>query len=798
MQTCDLSIFRYFLLFAFLFIFLQESHSQIKKINIKYTVYGSVKDSVSGETLPYANVFEMQGGGACITNDYGFYSLTLQNGPVKLRCSYVGYKDKIIDFKLKNDTIINIGLVPAAEQLDEVIITDTVENQLFRSQISIQNLPLKEIKKLPVLLGEPDVLKSIQLLPGIQSGHEGSSGIYVRGGSGDQNLFIIDGTPVYRVYHLMGFVSMFNEDAVSSVQVYTGAFPARYHGRLASVIDVTTKEGNLYKYQGGFSIGLLAAKFNVNGPVKKGKGSFFISGRRSYFNWLARPVIKSLADGAVVNLYFYDLNGKINYTVTDKDRIYLSIYFGKDVYNKKSEESGISNGEDYYKYHKDGLKWGNLVSSLRWNHVWNNKLFSNLIFSYSRYQYVNEQSHKNETTGNKNDYQYQLQNGIYDLTGRFAFDWFPIPGHTVKYGVEYIYRTFIPGITAEYISEQGENSFRRDTTYGYNDIYANEFTAFIEDTWKIKKRWVIRPGISATAFSSTGKTWITVEPRLSVNYLINKSFFLKAAYARMSQFMHLLRFSTINLPTDLWIPAMKEFPPELSDQYTLGVFYELKNMFEFSVEAYYKSMNNLVEYKEGASFFQGDNSWESKIETGKGWSYGVEFMVKKKVGRLTGWVNYTWAKSERLFDDINFGEPFPFRFDRRNDLAIAGVYQINEKIDFGLTWVFGTGYPVTMMTAKYASYFLSAFNGKSVPSGTFVSVNYYPYRNNYRMPAFHHLDVNFNFHKKTKYGERIVSAGVYNIYNRLNAFYLEERDGKLYKVSLFPILPFVRFTLKFY
>ena len=632
-------------------------------------------------------------------------------------------------------------------------------------------------------------------MPGIQSGNEGSSGIYVRGGSGDQNLFVIDGTPVYNVTHLLGFVSVFNEDAVSSMSVYTGGFPARYHGRLSSVVEIKTKEGNINKYEGGFSIGLLAAKFNFNGPIKKGKGSFFVSGRRSYFDWLASPFIKELADGASVKLYFYDLNGKANYTLTKKSRIYFSTYFGKDVYSKKNSEVA---GSDKSVYNEDGLRWGNFVSSLRWNYLWGNKLFSNLTLSYTAYNYVNEKTLNEEVNDKKKEYSYSFNSGIDDLSASLIFDYFPKPQNTLKFGIVYTYHTYKPGISAEYYNDQGGTVFNRDTTYGYTNIFATEFNLFIEDTWEIKNKWIIRPGISATTFNSAGKTWISIEPRLSVNYAVTNDFSLKIAYARMAQFMHLLRFSTINLPTDLWIPAMPNHPPEISNQLTFGAYYSLKNMFEFSLETYYKHMDNLTEYQEGASFFIGDNEWENKIENGSGWSYGFELMVKKNIGKLNGWISYTWSKSERLFNNINFGEPFPFRFDRRNDLGLVATYRFNKKIDGGLTWVFGSGYPVTMVTDKYASYFLSAMGGAAVPGNNFGSINYFSHRNNYRMPSFHHLDVNVNFNKVTKYGERIFSIGVYNVYNRLNAFYLEEIDGRLYKVSLFPILPYFRITLKFY
>jgi hypothetical protein len=691
--------------------------------------------------------------------------------------------------------LINIELDSYVLQLDEVVIADSATTMDLSSQISIKSIPLKEVKQLPFLLGEVDLLKAAQLLPGIQSGNEGTSGLIVRGGSNDQNLYLIDGTPVYNITHLLGFVSVINEDAVTSMDVITGGFPARYHGRLSSVVDIKTKEGNLNKYEGGFAIGLVAAKFNVNGPIKKGKGSFFISGRRSYIDWLARPIIKDIADGAIVKLYFYDLNAKANYTLSKKSRIYFSTYFGKDVYGNQLTENS---GQNTIEINEDGLNWGNFLSSLRWNYLWNNKLFSNLSISYTRFKYVNEKFYKEEFPGGKQEYTYQFSSGINDLSTRLTFDYYANQHHTLKFGIEYTHHLFKPGITTEFNFEDETNISERDTSFGFKNINAPEFSAFIEDLWVLNSDLVIRPGISVTSYLSPGVSFTSFEPRLSVNYNINSKTSIKFGYARMSQFVHLLRFSTLNLPTDLWVPSLKNSPPEISDQFTIGMAFNSKKNIGFSIEAFYKNMDNLIEYSEGASFFAGDNNWENKIETGKGWAYGIELMVKKNYGKLTGWISYTWSKSERQFTNINLGEPFPFRFDRRNDLSIVATYKFNNKIDAGMVWVYGTGHPVTLATDKYASYFLSTTGGLSVPSGRFTSVSYFPNRNNYKMPDYHRLDVNFNFHKEKKYGERIFSTGIYNVYNRQNAFYLQERGGKLYKVSIFPIMPFIRLTLKFY
>ncbi len=774
-------------LFLLLLLFNEKADAQ-QSIN-QISVYGIIKDNFTGEVLPFANIFETSKKQYGTSNDYGFYSIKLNKGIVNMRVSYIGYQTVTLNFPVTSDTLINIRLNPLTQKLNEVVITDSLEKTSANVPIGIKTIPIQQANHLPAILGEVDLLKTIQLLPGVQSGHEGSSGIFVRGGEGDQNLYIIDGVTVYSVVHLLGFVSVFNEDAVSSMKIYSGGFPARFHGRLSSVIDIKTREGNLNKYEGGLSIGLLSAKFNVNGPIKRGNGSFFVSGRRSYIDWLVRPVIKDIADGAVVKLNFYDLNGKINYIITKKDHLYFSLYFGKDNYGKHFEQSANGNSNDQ---DREGLKWGNFVTSLRWNHIWNNKLFSKLSISYTDYNYLNERNIVIKSASSTKKYFYQFNSGINDVNLKLLFDYYLNNNHTLKAGIGGTYHTFVPGITLE-------SNLTSDTTYGYKNMYSPEFNVFAEDKWMLNNKFIIMSGISVSLFNTDGRSYFFIEPRLSVNYLINKKLSLKAAYSKMSQFVHLLRFSTINLPTDLWIPSSSKLSPEVSNQITIGASYIYNSIFDISVEAYYKSLSNLVEYKEGTSLFKGNESFENYIETGKGKAYGIEFMIKKQHGRLNGWVSYTLSKSTRLFSNINQGSEFPFRFDRRHDLSVVGTYKVSKTIDAGFTWVFGSGYPVTMHTDKYASYFLSVFNGKYAPSpNSFASVNYFPYRNNYRMPAFHHLDINFNFHKNTKYGERIFTVGIYNVYNRLNAFYLKEEDGKLYKVSLFPITPFIRFTIKFY
>jgi len=819
------------LIFIMLFIALSFfSFSQ------KYTLSGYVIDEASSEHIIGAYIYDINNKSVgTSTNTYGFFSLTFKNVTTnqKLGVSFVGYQDLILELNLKRDTLITVSLLSNSE-IDEVIITGT-QNKIKTSQMSSIDIPLNAVQKLPVLFGEVDVLKTIQLMPGVQSGSEGTSGVYVRGGGPDQNLILLDGVPVYNVNHLFGFFSVFNGYAVKDITLIKGGFPARYGGRLSSVIDIRMKEGNMKKFSGEASSSFIASKFSFEGPIVKDKTSFIISARRTYLDVLAAPVIKIISKANDFGsfwggYYFYDVNAKINHKFSDKDRLYLSVYTGKDKAYVKTEDDFSDYDGSYYKSKSEfDLHWGNLTSSLRWNHIFAPKLFGNTTLTYSKYNFTTELSDVGEYSNyspngqsetNKYEYAMSYFSGIEDIALKFDFDYLPSNNHKIKFGASGINHTFKPGVSALRIVEGSEDI---DRTYGSKDILAQELSLYAEDDIKIGNRLKFNIGGRASGLSVQDTFYYSLEPRISARFLITDNWSVKAAYSQMTQYLHFLTNSTIGLPTDLWLPATKRVPPQHSTQYAAGTVFSLPFDLNVTIEAYHKEMTNLIEYKEGSSFFDDpeDGSiaglgWEDKIEIGKGTSYGAEFMLSKNVGNLTGWLAYTWSKTTRQFDNISFGEVFPYRYDRRHDGSVALTYKINDKIDIGATWVYGTGISVTLAQHRYLpinsiNRYLEnqqEINQGMVYYGEGGSVEYYGKRNNYVLPAYHRLDLSINFTKKVKYGTRTWNISIYNAYNRWNAFYVDFNGGlmgqyynpnkrQLVKYSLFPIIPSVSYNYKF-
>lgn len=775
-------------------------------------VSGYVRDKQSGESLINANIYEIRTMKGTVSNEYGFYSLSLEKGKNNLIFSFVGYEKFEVNLDLKSDTVLNIDLQLRTE-LEEVNVYGNEGSKVGRTQMSMVEIPASTFSKIPVLLGEPDVLKVIQLLPGVQSGTEGSSGIYVRGGGPDQNLFLLDGVPVYNASHLFGFFSVFNPAAINTVKLYKGGFPARFGGRLSSVIDIRMKEGNMKEFKGEFSVGLISSRFSFEGPIKKDKTSFIISGRRTYLDLLAQPIIKIANknnDGYdfTGGYYFYDLNAKINHRFSDKSRLYFSSYLGLDKAYSKESGYYVNNHVRYEDMYKAGLKWGNITNALRWNYVYNPKLFSNITLTYSNYNFNVGEESKLVNTRDKKETEdiFEYDSGIQDFAAKIDFDYFPNSNHSIKFGLENIYHTFSPGVNHVKYSDEQDNFAVSDTTFGNRNINANEFRLYAEDIFDISDRFKFNVGGHFSMFNVQGKMYTSFEPRASLRFLGSEKWSLKASYAKMSQYIHLLTSSTISLPTDLWLPSTKNVEPQISHQLAIGGIYNLPKGFDLSVELFYKTMSNLIEYKEGAAFTGIGNNWESKIETGKGWAYGVEVMLEKNIGKTTGWIGYTWSKSDRQFENLNFGEVFPAKYDRRNDISVALTHKFNDRIDIGATWVFGTGNATTLALQKYSSGFGSYYGQNEI--------EYYGSRNNYRQPNYHRLDIGVNFHKKKKRGVRTWSLGVYNAYSRQNPFYLywghdtesgynsenwyyENSKPALKQVSLFPLIPSVSYTFKF-
>ncbi len=774
----------------------------------KFTISGTIEDQSSGERLINANIYDPVAFKGVISNNYGFYSITMPAGQVKLVCSYVGFKQRNISLDLRKDTIINLQLEPLTTLAEVTITAESARPALQSTQMSMTELSGKSIDKIPALFGEVDVLKALQLLPGVQSGTEGSSGIYVRGGGPDQNLILLDGVPVYNVNHLFGFFSVFNSDAIQTVKLIKGGFPARYGGRLSSVLDIRMKDGNNKMFGVEGSVGLIASRLTVEGPIKKDKTSFIVSARRTYVDVLAQPLIRIMAanqgqSGSTGGYYFYDLTAKVNHRFSDRSRLFLSTYAGRDqAYIKIREESmNTLTKQDL------GLGWGNVTTALRWNYQISPRLFSNTTLTYSKYDFLTSQDATltaSDTLQGK--YAFSYDSGIRDLAGRIDFDWQPGPDHSVKFGYNHIFHQFRPGITV-YQLKDGETGSAIDTTFGNRNINAQELDGYIEDDWQIGTRFKVNAGLHGSAFKVQDSTYASLQPRLSVLYMINENWSLKAAYSHMTQHIHLLSNSTIGLPTDLWVPSTAIIKPQKSIQYAIGTVYEFKDGIELSVEGYYKSMNNLIEYKEGSSFFSLNDDWQDKLEFGRGIAYGGEFLVRKTNGKTTGWVGYTLSWSKRKFDNISFGEWFPYRYDRRHDISIVLNHQFNKRIDIGATWVYGTGSAVTLPVMAYTRYVWP--DTKPSWASFFTAGPYtilaYEGRNGYRMPAYHRLDIGINFHKEKKWGTRTWSFGAYNAYNRQNPFFMTQdlyapQNGPLFisfkQFSLFPIIPYFSYNFK--
>ncbi|HEY6915171.1 MAG TPA: TonB-dependent receptor, partial [Paludibacter sp.] len=664
-----------------------------------YTISGYITDEKSGETFISASVYDSNTKKGTVSNTYGFYSLTIPKGKVSMIYSYVGHAPQELNFSLNKDTVINIHLKESIELKEVTVTANRKELGVQGSQMSAIEVPISQLKTVPTLFGETDILKALQLLPGVKPGVEGAAGFYVRGGGPDENLFLLDGIPIYNVNHMGGFFSVFNADAIKSVTLYKGSFPARFGGRLSSVLDIQMNDGNNQKLHGNLTVGLISSIANLEGPLFDKNTTFSLSARRTYFDILTQPIINYAArqngsgEKASAGYYFYDVNAKVTHKFSDTDRLFLSTFMGDDVIysNIQSSNSNYSNGSNSSRL-KLGWQWGNFVTALRWNHIINNKLFMNTTAAYTRYRFNMDIGTTdvektlvptNSTTRSTN---LGYRSGIEDYSAKVDFDYTPNPNHDIKFGCSYTYHTFRPGVTVTQFKFQNDTSkSQMDTVIGDKNIFSHETALYFEDNITINHFIKANAGMHYSAFFVQGKFYNSLQPRLGVRLLVNDKLSFKAGYAAMSQSIHLLSNNNISLPTDLWVPVTKRIKPMNSHQYSVGVFYNLLNLVDLSVESYYKSMNNLVEYKDGASFIGSSTGWEDKVCMGRGWAYGVEFLAQKSIGKTTGWIGYTWAKSERLFDRpgevLNYGEVFPTKYDIRNYLSIVVSHKFNKKID---------------------------------------------------------------------------------------------------------------------
>ncbi len=777
--------------------------------DMSFTISGYVSDSVSGERLLGANVYD---GGRLMgttTNNYGFFSLTIPGGEVEINASFVGYKSIRKPVLLRSDTVIHFRLLPSIE-LDEVsVIGSRIPDMQSPGNIGTLKVSMEQIRNAPALLGEVDLMRGIQLLPGIQSGSEGFSGLYVRGGGPDQNLVLLDDVPVYNVGHLLGFYSIFNAEAVKQVSVIKGGFPARYGGRLSSVLDVRMKDGNEQKVAGDLSLGLLSSGLSLNGPVKKERSSFALSFRRTYLDGLA--AIYQMGNDERTNYYFFDLNGKINYRFSDKSKIYLSAYWGQDkyytLYNFQEQEvesgSGTTIVQGVTLNDESNAGWGNFVSALRWNYVFNARLFSNFTLTFSNYRFFIGLKRNDKTENQWSTYNQRYFSGIQDLNMKADLEYFASPSHTIRFGGSGVLHRFNPGVDVIQ-SGVGDTSAQQDTTIGDVNMYGEEYHAYVEDEFTLGEKWEANGGVHFALFRGEGTPYWSVEPRVALRYRLTPRLAFKGTWAIMSQFIHLVGTSGYSLPTDLWLPVSDMIKPMRSHQYSLGtdIILDQKKRYILSLEVYYKKFSNLLAYKESTSFFDYSTSWEDKLTAGNGESKGAELLLQKVGGPLTGWVGYTYAKTTNQFDELNQGETFAARFDRRHDASIFFNYKFNPRVSGSLTWLLGSGNPVTLPEEKYYA-----------PDLPFSDQTAYGYSqnasalNNYRMPLFHRLDVGFNFSRMRKRGERTWSLGVINLYGRQNAFLLYFKDSdvdsestvrSLKQLSLFPFpIPYIKYAFKF-
>jgi len=767
----------------------------------KHTISGYIYDSKTSEKLINATTYDQISKKGAVSNNYGFYSITLTKGKVNMLYSYVGYQPVISEFNLYHDTLINIPLNPSTELGEVVVIASKAEKAVKSTQLSTISIPVKQIQMLPVFLGEPDVIKALQLLPGVQSGSEGASGLYVRGGGPDQNLILLDGVPVYNVNHLFGFFSVFNPSSLSNVTLYKGSYPARYGGRLSSVLDIRMKEGNMQEFHGEASIGVISSKFSVEGPLIKDRMSFIISARRTYIDYLMRPLIKYASEGNVFGYYFYDLNGKINLKLNDKHHIYLSAYTGRDEFYANIEDDYRSEGITQTNTLNASIWWGNLTTAFRWNYMISPQLFSNTTLTYSTYNYVTSLSQNFMESGTENRVGMGYNSGIFDLAAKVDFDWNPLPEHNIKFGANYTKHAFNPGIS----SLQIKFSELLDTTFNTinQEIHANEMYGYFEDNFEITKKLKVNFGLHASMFQVESKNYFSLEPRISARYLINDNLSVKAAYTRMTQYIHLLSNSSIGLPTDLWVPVTKDVKPQRANQYNAGVFYKINKDIDISLEGFYKHMNNAIDYLAGASYMYTQH-WDENVASTEGWAYGGEILLRKSLGKTTGWIGYTLAWSNRQAPEINFGEIYPVKYDRRHDISVVLMHKFNERVDVGATWVYGTGYAMTLENQNYIT---NPVFDAAYATVYYDSNKHYGGRNNYRMPAYHRLDLGVNFHKQRKYFKRTLSFSVYNAYHRANPFMVyagysdsngyEDSKRSLKQISIFPILPSVSYKITF-
>ena len=793
---------------------LKGDHVILRKIS-RLTISGLITDAATGETLIGAGATSGKHG--TVSNSFGFYSLTIpgEKDRVDVTFSYVGYLPKTLTIPAGRDTTVHVRLVPGAS-LEEAVVTAPRESGIASTRMGAIEVPVAAVKSVPALFGEADVLKTIQLLPGVQGGTEGFSGLYVRGGGPDENLLLLDGIPLYHAEHMLGIFSVFQPEAVKKVTLYKGSFPARYGGRISGIVDVRTNDGNLYETHGSVGVSMIGEKLHIEGPVWKGKTSYSLSARGMH-TLLLTPVIKLTGfDG---NYFFYDLDAKFAHRFSGRDRLYFNVYHGLDKFHYRESNKVFDGrtGQPFTDTQKLGIRWGNTVAALRWNHVVGPRLFMNTTVAFNRYHMRMDSDMRTreiKADGDTEDSQVQFdyRSGMRDWVAKADFDYTPTSSHKFKFGAEYTFHTFVPETLTGYGRQRVNESPQADTTLYMrsNSLQrGHEASLYAEDEIRLGSHLSLNPGLRATLFNTQGKTYWSIEPRLNAKVNFTEDWWAKASYSRMSQYVHLLSSSQITLPVDLWVPITRNIRPETADQFSLGLYFGGLPGWNFSVEGYYKAIRNVLEYKEGAVFLFDSSGWESKVEAGSGRAMGVELFIEKTTGKTTGWLGYTLAKSDRLFPSINHGQRFPYRYDRRHSVNLVVNHRFNEKFDISLVWNFASGGVTTLPERRIVA---------SSPAGEPRYVDLVSSRNNFRLPASHTLNLGFNFHRRHTRGESIWNLSVYNVYNHMNPTLVQKEnkesvisryqaDGpaewqlihevRIKKITLLPIFPSIGYTRTF-
>ena len=778
----------------------------------RYVISGFVVDGESAESLFGATVHAPDIGIGTTTNRYGFFSLSIPADSVRLVVSHVGYLPRTLNQTLTEDLRLNIELTLGGTILGEMEVIAVGESSVESVQMSQIKLQVGTIRALPVLAGETDIFKTLQLLPGVQSGREGTSGLYVRGGSPDQNLVLLDGVTVYNPSHLYGFLSIFNSDAIKDVTLIKGGIPARYGGRLSSVIDLTMEEGNMKEFEGTASVGIIASSFTFQGPIKKDRASFMVAARRTYLDLLVSPF---LDENKRTGYYFYDTSAKVNYIASSKDRFYLSFYAGHDHGYRRTDGNQESSDEQHRK--RENLGWRNLTATARWNRVWGAQVFSNALLGYTRYRTGTQNQEEVRLLDDSSEIQRfsrsSFLSGITDIIGRMDFDWVPNPAQYIRFGAGGTVHTYNTGVVSEW--EFGVDIAPVDTVYNPDHrIRAFEAHIYVEDEVKLLSSVSVNAGVRASGFFVKDRKYYSLQPRFNVRWKFAANLALKTSFTILKQNSHLLPVANgLSLPLDLWVPATDQVRPQNATQVASGFAWNSsRRTYEVTVESFYKWMNSQIEYTEGARIYNlsGDD-WQDQIESGKGWSYGGELFIRKSNGRVTGWIGYSLTKTRRKFPALNGGRTFPFRYDRLHDVSAAAIWRLNQPIELSAVWVYGTGQAVWLPVGH-------SYGFRHDPGGPmdfFEQDNsrvlqVFGDRNSVRARAYHRLDLSMQMKRTLRWAHRTFSFGAYNAYSRQNPFLLQtkkvtERDdvGEEFnylvfeQISAFPVIPFVNYRLEF-